>query len=191
MIKAIVFDCFGVLTTDLWLDFRKNHFSHDAALDKQASILNRQSDLGKISYDDFIQQVAALAGISPSKTRLHIEGNVPNEQLFDYIRSELRPKYKIGMLSNAASNWLDQIFTPEQIKLFDAIVLSYATGFIKPQPEIYQLTAKKLGLGPSECMLIDDREMQLEGARRTGMYTIQYKNFLQMKGELDAILGSS
>src|SRR5690348_2888052 len=62
MIKAIVFDCFGVLTSDGWLPFKKKYFGHDSALTEEATSLNKQVDAGLISYDDFVPAVAKLAG---------------------------------------------------------------------------------------------------------------------------------
>ena len=132
MIKAIVFDCFGVLASDGWLPYRKLHFSKNPILLEEAIALNKNVDAGISKYDDFIKQVAEMAGVSEEAARADIENNIPNEELFDYIKSDLKPRYKIGMLSNAAENWLDEMFTNEQVELFDATALSYEIGFIKP-----------------------------------------------------------
>ncbi len=188
MIRAVIFDCFGVLTTDLWLDFKQKHFGGKPVLEQEATKLNQQTDLGLISYDDFIERVAKLAGISSAETHLHIEANVSNQELFHYIQHELKPQYKVGLLSNAATNWLEEIFTSEQVKLFDAVVLSYATKFIKPQPEIYQLIVRQLDVLPDECVFVDDREGYCVAARELGMQAICYKDFAQFRAELGKIL---
>jgi putative hydrolase of the HAD superfamily len=117
-----------------------------------------------------------------------LEQNVPDEKLFAYIKDTLKSRYKIGMLSNAGANWLDEIFTPEQIKLFDAVALSFETGFIKPDPRAFETIAQKLGVQPQECILIDDQEHYCAAARETGMQAIYHHTTPQTITELEALL---
>src|ERR1035437_4961840 len=111
MIKAVIFDCFGVLASDGWLPFRDTHFGGRPKLLNRAKLLNKQVDSGVLRFDDFIAGVAALAEVSIGEVRRKIDNNVPDDELFAFIRSELKPRFKIGMLSNAAANWLDEMFT--------------------------------------------------------------------------------
>lgn len=189
-VKAVIFDCFGVLATDGWLPFKEKFFGKDQRLFDKAGELNRQVDAGLAAYADFVTEVAKMAGVSRQTALYCIEHNVPDEKLFEYILWRLKPKYKIGMLSNAGDNWLDEIFTHEQVKLFDEIVLSYQVGLVKPDPGIYRLIAERLGVEVSECIFIDDQERYCKAAREIGMQAIHYQNLAQMKRELEAILKS-
>jgi putative hydrolase of the HAD superfamily len=191
MVKAIIFDCFGVLATEGWLQFKEQQFGHDKALNDEVSELNRQSNAGLISHEEFVAEVAKLANLSVKDIHAAIEVNVPNRQLFDYIRGSLKPKYKIGMLSNAASNWLSKLFSQDQIALFDVINLSYEAGITKPDPRSYEQTADALGVEPMECVFIDDQERHCTGATDAGMKAILYKDFSQMKAELEKILATN
>lgn len=188
MITAIIFDCFGVLATDGWLPFRAKYFGDNPELDAQARAYNKLVDAGKMSYAEFIPTVAALAKIPDQEAFAQIEHNVPNEPLFDYIQSAIQPHYKLGMLSNAGDNWLADIFTPEQVKLFDAIALSYETGVIKPHPSAYTTIAERLNTPPNQCLFIDDQPAYCEGARQVGMAAIQYQSLEQLQTELAAQL---
>lgn len=187
-IKAIVFDCFGVLATDGWLPFKSRYFKRDNSLLSKATELNKKVDAGLESYDTFIGEVSKMAGIRVSQTVKEIEANVPNEELFRYISEELRPNYKLGILSNAGSNWLDEIFTSEQIQIFDAVALSYEIGAIKPSPITYETIASRLGLSTSECVFIDDQERYCTGAREAGMQAIQYITTQKLRQGLSLIL---
>lgn len=187
MIKAIIFDCFGVLTTDGWLVFKNHYFKQDQSLFRKATGLNEQVNSGAIKYEEFISEVAKMASILANEVHHKIDNNVANDELFDYIKT-LKPRYKIGMLSNAASNWLDELFAKGQVALFDAIVLSYESGVIKPEEQSYQTVAERLGAQPNECVFIDDQEKHCEGARAVGMQAILYEDFEQMKTELEALL---
>lgn len=188
MIRAIVFDCFGVLTSDGWLPFKKKHFGHDPELSRQATDLNKQVDSGLADYQDFLHKVARLANVPMRMAKEAIEGNVANEELFGYIASELKPKYKIGLLSNAGANWLDDLFTPNQVTLFDATALSYETGVVKPDPRSYEAIVKRLKLEPQECVFVDDQEKYVTGAKEAGMYAVWYHHFDQFKADLEELL---
>lgn len=188
MIKAIVFDCFGVLASDGWLPFREQHFSDKPELYQQAVALNKSVDAGRLKYDVFVQKVAEMAMVPEAEARVEIENNVPNEQLFEYIRTNILSLYKIGMLSNAGENWLDEIFQPDQVELFDAILLSYEIGHIKPDRIMYETIAERLGVEPTECIFIDDQPKYCDGAREAGMQVIQYIDFAQMSDDLNQLL---
>lgn len=190
MIKAVVFDCFGVLTSDGWLPFKNKYFGHDPELLEQASDLSKQSDAGLISYHDFIEGIASLANLSVSETYHQIENNVADSKLFAFIET-LKPKYKIGMLSNAAENWLPEMFTPEQLGLFQAVSLSYETGFIKPQSGAYASIADRLGVDITECVLIDDQERYCSGARDEGMQAIVFSNTQQAIADITKLLANN
>lgn len=183
MIKAIIFDCFGVLVRDGWLPYKERYFGDDPELFEKATELNRMSNASLLTYDDFLKEIAALAGISPEQAHKEIEDNPPNTKLFEWIRDDLKPHYKIGLLSNASANWLDELFTPWQIGLFDEVVLSYQIGATKPDPAAYYAATDRLGVRPEECLFIDDQEHFCEGAKTLGVATICYQDNLQLLKE--------
>ncbi len=189
MIKAIIFDCFGVLVTEGWLAFKNEYFGHDKKLLETASDISGRTDAGLISHEEAVRATAALAGITPEEFTKRVFTNVPNEPLFNYIR-ELKNNYKIGVLSNAGGNWLSDMFTPDQIALFDVVNLSYESGFVKPDRRAYILVAERLGVKPEECIFVDDIESQLRGASATGMKAVLYKNFEQTKADLEKLLAA-
>lgn len=187
MIKAIIFDCFGVLVTEGWLPFKATHFGKDPDLNRQATELSHRANAGLISHDEFVEAIAGLAGLSGREVSEAIDVNVPNEPLLEYIK-QLKKHYAIGMLSNASGNWLAQLFTKEQVELFDAVGLSYELGAVKPDERAYEEIIDQLGVEPSECVFVDDQERHCTGAREAGMQAILYQDFDQFKEELEAIL---
>lgn len=188
MIKAIVFDCFGVLVNDGWLPFKRTYFAHDQSLFLEATDINKAVDAGLISYDDFVEQVAMLAGIDTARARREIEQNPADTDLFSFIARELKPVYAIGLLSNAGANWLDTLFTKEQRALFDATALSYELGMIKPDAGCYQTIAARLGVLPEECIFIDDQERYCTGAIDVGMQAIRFTDTPNLVAQLKTAL---
>jgi putative hydrolase of the HAD superfamily len=187
MTKAIIFDCFGVLATEAWLPFKAKYFDHDPKLMSEVNNISRQADRGLISREEAIRATAKLAGITPAEFTGAIDRNVPDEELFAYIR-ELKAKYKLGLLSNIADDYLHTIFEPDHLALFDAISLSFKKGFIKPQARAFEIIAEELGVEPEECVLVDDQQRNIDGARAAGMPAILYHDAAQLRQELAAIL---
>lgn len=189
MIKAVLFDCFGVLVTDAWLPFKQQHFGDDATKFQQATDITKQANQGIISQQAFVDKIADLAGVSSTEVAKTISRNLPNEKLFSYI-VELKDNYKIGLLSNIAGDYLSRMFTPEQLALFDGTSLSFENGFVKPEAEAYAQMAKVLNVDVSECVMVDDQERQVTGARLAGMEAVLYEDFEQFKTDLNKILAN-
>ncbi|CAN5612214.1 hypothetical protein BH23PAT1_BH23PAT1_0580 [soil metagenome] len=187
MIKAIIFDCFGVLTTDSWRAFLDGL---PPEADKvRARELNHQLDAGLITMEEFLEQVQEVTGHKPIQVENIIDNEVAkNTALLNYIK-ELKSKYKIGMISNVATPWItDTFLTPEEQELFDEMIFSFEVGMTKPDRRIFMLACERLRIGPHEAVFIDDIESYCEVARGEGLAAIVYKDFSQMKKELEGIL---
>lgn len=187
MIHAIIFDCFGVLTNDGWRDLRHTYGTTPELLE-QFTYLDRVVNDGQMSYDKFVHEVSQLVEISADEVNKLFNERHNNMELLAYIRDELKPHYEIALLSNAADNWLDEFFSPEQTALFDPIVLSCDVGVIKPDREIYEITLQKLAEKPEDCVFIDDVPAYCDTAQKLGMHTIIYEDFATMKRMLEAML---
>lgn len=170
MIRALIFDCFGVLTTGTWDAFCKRHFpDEDTARWMLARDLNRASDGGYITQQEYHGELAMLTGLDPAQVAEELQGGVViNTELLRVIAS-YRPEYKIGMLSNVGSDWMERNFSDQQRALFDARVLSGDIGYVKPDQRAYAFIAAELGVTPEECTFVDDTERNVAGAARAGM----------------------
>jgi HAD superfamily hydrolase (TIGR01509 family) len=190
VIKAVIFDFFGVLGLRGSASFRKTFFGDDPVKFQKVEELQDQMGLGNLGYDEFIDQLAILGDVSRAQVLEYTENYQPNTELLDYIRSKLKPKYKIGIISNAGEDWVLKILGEKNIQLFDDIVLSYKAGMIKPEPGIYELSVKNLGIEPEECVFVDDILRYCQGAEQLGMNTVWYQDFERMKAGLEKILES-
>lgn len=191
MVKAIIFDFFGVLAVRGTESFRQAHLGDDPAVRYEARNLHDKLGLGLIAYDEFINELATLGGVDRQTVLKYTENYKPNLPLLDYIRNELKLKYKIGIISNAGDDWVARILGTDNYELFDDIILSYKYSVIKPQPEIYTMSSKNLGVAEAECVFVDDIQTYCKGAEAVGMKSIWYKDFQAMKTELQTILSST
>ncbi len=188
MIKAVIFDCFGVLTNDGWLAFKDQYLSRDDALQQEAVELNKRADARLISQDQFEEALAELAEVSIDEVRRVVDIHTPNNELFDFIAGELKPHYKIGLLSNVAADYTSELFAPEQNALFDAKTFSFELGVVKPHPAMYETIAAKLEVLPEECVFVDDREVFTTGAKEVGMHAVWFRSNDQLRADLRAFL---
>jgi putative hydrolase of the HAD superfamily len=64
--------------------------------------------------------------------------------------------------------------------------LSAEVRLIKPDPAIYKHCLRGLDVAPTQCLFIDDREVNLAAARAMGIHGIQFRSIGQLKSELQA-----
>ena len=190
MVRAILFDCFGVLAEDGWSPFKKQYIDNPRK-SAEISALGKAVDEGRRTYEDMIRGTAHVAHVGESVVRAAVERRVPNERLLEYIRSELRQSYKIGMLSNASYDVTQLLFTPDQMALFDTVVLSYDVGLTKPDPAMYILAADRLGVAAAECIMVDDKASHCAGAIAVGMQAVEYENMSQFTHEVQDMLAAA
>ena len=190
MVKAIIFDCFGVLTTDIWLAFC-DKLPPGADL-TTASELNRAFDRGLITENEFIEGVREATGSAPPMLEALQAGEiVKNEALLAMI-AQLKTDFSIGLLSNISSDWVTREFlTPKEQLLFDTMVLSYEVGMTKPDPRIYMLTCERLRVTPAETLMVDDRLLYVEAAREQGLSGIVYEDMHSFTSQLNELLNTN
>lgn len=189
MIRAIIFDCFGVIITDALQavreDFARSNPDGARAIKDIVAANNR----GFIEPGESNERIAAILGMSTGDFRKRIaNGEAKNDKLLSYILN-LRSSYKTAMLSNIAGGSLTRRFPKNELaRYFDVVVASGDIGFAKPEPEAYQIIADRLGVRCDECVFIDDRELFCAGATSVGMHAITYTNFAQCTHDLQQIL---
>ncbi len=187
MIKAVIFDLFGVLTTDSWQAFVDQL---PPEVDKErVHELNHQRAAGFINEVEFTEQLGQLTNKTSEQINDELRGEVAkNTALLDYIR-EIKQHFSIGLLSNIASNWVRESFlTEEEQSLFDEMILSFEVGMTKPDQRIFMLACERLRVGPHEAVLVDDIESYCQAARAEGMQAVVYRDLQQLKTELRGIL---
>ena len=97
----------------------------------------------------------------------HFQINVPMVKRVE----SLVGKVKLCLLSNTH----DLHFEPLRLQLpvlekFDAIVLSYEEGLMKPAPALYRTALKRLGVAPEHAAFFDDIQSYADGASAVGIH---------------------
>lgn len=115
-------------------------------------------------------------------------GDRLDEDLLAYIHS-LRPRYRLGLLSNAFSDLRHLLADVWHIDhVFDALIISAEVGVMKPDQYIYQVAVERLGVAAQETVFIDDFQHNVAGARAAGLRAIQFHTSQQVRIELETLL---
>jgi len=79
----------------------------------------------------------------------------------------------LGLISNGDVNEFAGWQTSPLHQCFRCAVFSCDVGYVKPEQEIYELCAKKLGVKPADCLYVGDGGSdELRGAKAYGMTTV-------------------
>ena len=101
------------------------------------------------------------------------------------LRDLKRNNYRLIALTNwSAETFPIAIKKYKFLKLFEGIVVSGEIKMLKPFKEIYDFTLEKYNLDPKECVFIDDRLDNIQGAVRCGINGIQFESPEKLINEL-------
>lgn len=106
--------------------------------------------------------------------------------------SSLRPKYKIGILSNAWSEARSFHNTKFQFNTWvDSAIYSAEVKLLKPDPRIYHLILAQLGrLNGEECIFVDDKLVNVQMAQTLGMHGVLCRDTQQTIQDIQACLNT-
>lgn len=85
-------------------------------------------------------------------------------------------RYRIFVLSNASDTFYDYFPKYFPLNYFDGIVVSSDIHIVKPNKEIYEYLLNRYNLIAEECLFIDDRQDNTDGALAVGMQAYRFKN---------------
>lgn len=185
MIKAVIFDFYGVIISDdLWQFSGVDKQQDGDIFHRLANEVNR----GDLSWTSFRKELAAASHKSLQEVdALYSQFRVDRE-LIAFAKS-LSLQYKIGLLTNANRGHIDDVMRNLGLEaLFDSIVVSADIGVVKPQPAIYKAILKDLEVDPEEAVFIDDTARNVDGAISLGIHAILYQDLAGLQRQLQKVL---
>jgi putative hydrolase of the HAD superfamily len=208
-IRAIVSDFGGVLTSPLLDSFASFQNSSGISLEQlgmaMAAVAARDGanplfelETGRMSEARFLETLgAALTAQQGRPVELHGFGERyfdnlhPNEPMIELMR-ELRGRgYRMAICTNNVREWepLWRAKLPVD-EIFDVVVDSGFVGYRKPEPQIYELTLERLGVGAPAALFVDDIETNCTAARELGMDAVWFQSTEQAIAEIEAALAA-
>lgn len=143
-------------------------------------LLQRKDALeaGNISPDDYISWALSILGSDATEVQFQQAWRqifTVNKPMWQCVNKLKNLEHRLILFSNTSAIHCPWIFEayPEFAK-FEHAVLSFETGFIKPQPEIYQFAIARYGLIPVDTYYIDDMAENVAIGEAFGFHCWQY-----------------
>jgi glucose-1-phosphatase len=194
MIKAIIFDLGKVIVS---FDFERgfktiSQFCNYSVDEIRGEIMTSAEiimyETGKMSSREFFEAVREKLNFTATQKQFYDAWNSSfhDETLLpESLLAELATKYRLVALSDTCDahiTFLRQKFS--FFRHFDELVFSYDVGEMKPSPKMFEAAVEKAKCSPNECLFIDDKLINVEGAISYGLEAIQFLSAEQFEIDL-------
>lgn len=193
MIRACIFDLDGVivdtahyhflawkrLASELGFELTPNHNERLKGVSRMQS-LDIVLELGGVTASEYDKE--RMANKKNAWFNDYVERMMP-EEIFPGVKQLIRDLKKSGIKVGLASSSKNAKTVIQLLHIqdeFDAIVDGTMIKHSKPHPEIFLLTAQKLGVSPEECVVFEDAEAGVEAALAAGMKCVGIGNEEQL-----------
>jgi epoxide hydrolase-like predicted phosphatase len=109
----------------------------------------------------------------------------PVEAMYETLHDCKRAGLRMALLSNS---WGNDYPRERWAGLFDAIVISGEVRMRKPGPEIFHHAVSLLGLGPRECVFVDDIPANIAAAEALGMTGVHHTDPASTRDALRSLI---
>lgn len=209
MFKAVLWDFGGVITSSPFEAFSRYEQKHNLPKDFIRGINSTnpnnnawaQFESSEISVDEFDEKFAAEAKAKGHEVRganvlALLSGDIRPEMV--RALNLIKANHAIGCITNNVKTGQGPGMSSSKSKasqvadimsMFKVVIESSKVGMRKPNPKIYELACKEMGIKPAEAVYLDDLGINLKPARALGMTTIKVLNADQALDELELHLG--
>ena len=149
-------------------------------------------DRGTLDREDAIRRAAQRTGMAPADIRRLLLAVPPSltsipetVELLYRLKARGYPLYCLSNMHSASIEHLER--EHEFFEVFTGKVISCRLNFCKPEPQIYQHALTTYSLRASQTVFIDDVDVNVDAAAKTGMRTIQFRDAAQCERELRAL----
>lgn len=209
MIRAVLWDFGGVITTSPFEAFRRFERENDYPQDfiRRINSTNpddnawarlERSEITLEEFDRLFDEEARSLG-SP----------LPGRRVLELLAGDIRPRmvaalrkcttsFKTACLTNniavgegpgMARRASDATSMAEILQLFDFVIESSKVGFRKPDPRFYRQALEALDVAADESVYLDDLGVNLKPARQMGIHTIKVVDPDEALAELEQVTG--
>lgn len=179
---AVIFDMDGVIVDSEPL--------HKKAFETLFEELGRKHDHGIVFHEyygrsdkallkDFIEKHKMpfeLEDLTQRKLKYFLQYLREHRPVFKELHSlvpELAKRYKLAVASSNFRHIIDVVMEISGLRPHFNVIVGYEDiQFTKPDPEIYFTAAKRLGVRPSSCCVIEDAALGVQAAKMAGMTCI-------------------
>ena len=143
----------GVATDVMWREIAKRQ-----SLSLPVETLIEQNKTESIHYFTELKEIPVMPG------------------LIDLLEKLTLKNFPIAVASSSFPEIIELILQRTGLrKHFQVVVSSQEAGKSKPEPDVFLLAAKQLGINPQDCMVIEDSANGIKAAKAAGMRCIAFE----------------
>jgi len=143
----------GVATDVMWREIAKGQ-----SLPLPVEALIEQNKTESIHYFTELKEIPVMPG------------------LIDLLEKLTSKNFPIAVASSSFPEIIELILQKTGLrKHFQVVVSSQEAGKSKPEPDVFLLAAKQLGINPENCMVIEDSANGIKAAKAAGMRCIAFE----------------
>lgn len=196
-IKAIIFDCDGVLL-DSELLFIENLIQYLKSKGKNASLDEVKKYIG-IPLDEIIRMIINDYNLSDNFNEIenyfnendsvinHHEKLKAMNGVIDFIKEAYKKGLILAVGSSSPIDYVLTVLNQFEIKKYFSLILTISeVPKGKPSPDIYNEIVKRLNLNKDEVIVIEDSTIGIKAANSAGLFCIGFKGSLIMQDTSNA-----
>lgn len=180
MIKAVIFDHDGVIADTEPIHSRADNailarYGFSISPEENDSLVGVPTKKSWEIMREMFKIPEAAEWLAEEKTReaariIATDGISPNKGLLQLLDGLKRKGCTLAIASGQYRRIIDAVLAKLRIEsYFSAIVSGEDTANGKPNPEVFLTAAKRLGVRPDECLVIEDSESGVTAAKAAGM----------------------
>lgn len=189
MIKAAIFDFYGVIQTDevlVWAEKQSVEFPNLRQVVDEASY---KIDLDHITLEEYFQELASAVNRPVATVKKELNEEIKINQPLLVIVDQLRESgVKTAILSNDGSSLIAYMKEHNISEHFDQVFVSGELNMMKPDARIYKYVIQQLQVEPQEAIFFDDRQSNVDGAIRAGLQAQVFTSNNQVRNLLTDLL---
>ncbi|MFC4785101.1 HAD-IA family hydrolase [Nocardioides sp. MAHUQ-72] len=197
VIRAVVLDIGGVLEVNddrLFPEpFERRHGLAPGSVEAAAASFPGHPGLGEIGMAEVRATWQRELGLSGPQVDELVEDfwrwyvGTLDRPMLDWFAG-LRPRLLTGILSNSAPDARERERCWGFEDVTDDIVYSHEVGLLKPDPAVFELTARRLGVRPAEIVFVDDQPGHVQAARTAGWHAVVHVETARTIAEVERII---
>ena len=195
-IKAVIFDMDGVIVESEYRNYKAKlkvlepynvtfDYEYYSQFPGNANIVVWQKIIDDFSISVTAEEMHKVDLVARDDL-IKQEGHIAIDGAIDLIK-RLSKKYVLALASGSPEHIiLDTVKFFDIEKYFKFIISGETIKRCKPAPDIFLITAEKIGVSPENCAVIEDSHNGVKAAKSAGMYCVGYEN--KNSGEQDLSL---
>lgn len=196
-IKAVIFDMDGViLDSETICDVVWEMAAREKGLERSNEVINlcrgtNKNDTILILKDFYGADFDAEYFLNRSSELFHEVEFSKGIPLMPYAKEaleQLQKKYRIALASSTRGPTVRrQLGAHNLLEFFETMTTGEMVEHSKPDPEIYLMACKSLGLNPAECIAVEDSFNGIKSAHAAGMKCCMIPDKVQPTQEIKAM----